>query len=203
MGTNIISFLVSGKGLIFSAVAQRIKTGDIKAKLGVVITDNNKAGVLERAKSYAIGSFFVDPGEYPNREEFDKRIINVLEGCKTNLIIAAGYLRLLSPVFVERYRNRIINIHPSLLPSFPGMQSQQQALDYGVKITGCTAHFVDDGVDTGPIIMQSPVPVFETDTIQSLSARILKEEFRVLSEAIKYFCDGKLDVVSNRVVIKQ
>jgi phosphoribosylglycinamide formyltransferase-1 len=203
MGADVISFLVSGKGLLFSAVTRRIQAGDIRAKLGVVITDNGDAGVLERARGLSMRSFFMDPGDYPDREEFDLQMLRIMKRFKTDLVVAAGYLKLLSPSFVQEFRNRIINIHPSLLPSFPGMHSQKQALDHGVKVTGCTAHFIDEGVDTGPIIMQSAVPVFESDTVSSLSARILKEEIRVLSDSIRRFCSRRLDVVNGRVVIRQ
>ncbi len=203
MGAVVISFLVSGRGLIFSEVARRIKAGDIHAQLGVVITDNGNAGVRERARGLSMRSFFVDPGAYPSRDKFDAQLLRILKRFKTDLVVAAGYLKLLSPSFVRQYRNRIINIHPSLLPSFPGMHSQEKALGYGVKITGCTAHFVDEGIDTGPIIMQSAVQVLRTDTVSTLSARILNEETRVLSESISQFCGGKLDVVDGRVVIRQ
>jgi phosphoribosylglycinamide formyltransferase-1 len=203
MGAVVISFLVSGRGLIFSEVARRIKAGDIHAQLGVVITDNGNAGVRERARGLSMRSFFVDPVAYPSRDKFDAQLLRILKRFKTDLVVASGYLKLLSPSFVRQYRNRIINIHPSLLPSFPGMHSQEKALGYGVKITGCTAHFVDEGIDTGPIIMQSAVQVLRTDTVSTLSARILKEETRVLSESIRQFCGGKLDVVDGRVVIRQ
>ena len=203
MGNKVVSFLVSGKGLIFSAVAKGIISGYINAKPGVVITDVGSAPVLKRAKEFRIRSFHMEPREYASKEEYDKRLISIFDKYNTALVVTAGYLRILSPFFVNIYKNRIINIHPSLLPSFPGIHSQQQALDYGVKITGCTAHFIDEGIDTGPIIMQAPVPIFESDTVQSLSARILKEEFFVLSESVRYFCEGKLDIVSRRVLIKK
>ncbi len=179
-----------------------IADGHLKAKPGVVITDVERARVRERAKEFHMPCFFVDPHEYPSKNEFDGQIISLLKSYETDLVVAAGYLRILSALFVDRYRNRIINIHPSLLPSFPGRQSQKKALEHGVKITGCTAHFIDEGVDTGPIILQSPVPILEGDTLNTLSARIMEEEFRVLPQSIKYFCEDKLEVVSRKVVLK-
>jgi phosphoribosylglycinamide formyltransferase-1 len=203
MKKKVVSFLVSGQGQVFAAVARNIKSGRIKATLGILITNNPSAAVLERAKHFGVKSIYVDPRGFSNREEYDTHIGSILEKNKTDLVITAGYLRLLSPCFVDKFRNRIINIHPSLLPNFPGLHSQQKALNSGVKITGCTAHFIDKGMDAGPIIMQSPVPIFENDDIHSLSVRILKEEFRVLSESVKYFCEGNLEVVDNKVIIKK
>jgi phosphoribosylglycinamide formyltransferase 1 len=202
MGKKVVSFLVSARGLMYSAVMREIKNGHINARPGVVVTDAASSQVLERAKEFGMKSFYLDPNGYESKDEYERRILSLLDKHKTDLVVTAGYLRILSPFFVNRYRNRIINIHPSLLPSFPGRHSQKKALDYGVKITGCTAHFIDEGIDTGPIIMQSPVPVLEHDTLSSLSARILKEEFSVLSEAVNYFCEGKLEVVSHRVIVK-
>jgi phosphoribosylglycinamide formyltransferase 1 len=199
---TVVSFLVSGSGLNFSVVAKNILGGDIRARVGAVITDNAKARVLERAKEMGVPAFFVDPEEYCSREIQEEKIIMILNSYKTGLVVAAGYMRLLTPNFVSRYRNRIINIHPSLLPSFPGIRSQYKALEYGVKITGCTTHFIDEGVDTGPIIMQSPVAVLEHDTVDSLSERILNEEYRILSQSIRLFCHGKLKVARNKVIIQ-
>jgi phosphoribosylglycinamide formyltransferase 1 len=197
---KVVSFLVSGSGLNFNSVAKKIISKDINATIGVVVTDNSTARVLARAKELGIAAFFVDPGCYPTKEEYEDTIIQILKSHKTDLIVAAGYMRLLTHYFVDRYQNRIINIHPSLLPSFPGIHGAEKALEYGVKITGCTAHFVDAGIDTGPIIMQSPIPVIDNDTVKSLSARILNEEYRVLSDSIKLFCEGRLQVVDNKVI---
>lgn len=197
---KVVSFLVSGSGLNFRAVAKRINNKEITAKVGVVITDNSTAGVLGKAKEAGIAAYHVDPESYSTKEEYEENIIQIFKRCKTDLIVTAGYMRLLTRHFVNQYRNRIINIHPSLLPSFPGVHGAEKALAYGVKITGCTSHFVDEGMDTGPIIMQSLVSVLDNDTIQSLSARILNEEFRVLSESVRLFCEGHLRVIDNKVV---
>lgn len=195
-----VSFLVSGSGLNFHAVSKKIISGDIPARIGAVVTDNRAGRVIERADTLGIPVHYVDPA--CSSEVFDGNIIQIFERYKTDLIVAAGFLRILSPGFVHRYRNRIINIHPSLLPSFPGLRSQSTALEYGVKITGCTTHFIDEGMDTGPIILQSPVPVLDDDTVDTLSARILKEEYRLLSETVRLFCEEKLEVVENRVIIR-
>ena len=192
--------MVSGSGLNFRAVVKRIINKEIKAKVGVVITDNSTARVLERAEKLGIAAHFVDPESYPTKEEYEEKIIQIFKRYKTDLIVTTGYMRLLTHYFVNQYRNRIINIHPSLLPSFSGIHAQEKALEYGVKITGCTSHFVDEGMDTGPIIMQSPISIRDSDTVTSLSARILNEEYRVLSESVQLFCEGRLQVVDNKVI---
>ena len=197
---KVISFLVSGSGQNFRAVAKRIIKKEIKAKIGAVVTDNGAAGALDKARELGIAAYFIDPTSFPTREEYEEKIIRIFKRCKTDLIVTAGYLRLVTPFFIEQYRNRIINIHPSLLPSFPGVHGPEKALEYGVKITGCTSHFVDEGMDTGPIILQSPVPILDNDTAQSLSARILKEEFSVLSESVRLFCEDRIRVFDHKVV---
>lgn len=197
---KIVSFLVSGSGLNFQVVADKIMSGDIRARIGTVVTDNRDARVRDRASAMGVPVYFVE-SEF-SKEGFDEKVIRIFEEYKTDLIVAAGFLRMLSPRFVEQYRNRIINIHPSLLPSFPGLHAQARALESGVKVTGCTTHFIDEGMDTGPIIIQSTVSVLDTDTVDSLSARILEEEYRILSESVRLFCEGKLVVVDNRVLIR-
>lgn len=197
---TVVSFLASGSGLNFHAAAKKVASGGIPARIGAVVTDNAAARVRERAEALGVPAFYVDPACPP--DEFDERVIRIFEQYNTDLIVAAGYLRILSPGFVRRYRNRIINIHPSLLPAFPGINSQKKALEYGVKVTGCTTHFVDEGIDTGPIILQATVPILDTDTVDTLSARILKKEFEILPETVRLFCMGKLKVVENRVIIR-
>ena len=198
---KIVSFLVSGSGLLFSHVAHMIQSRRIPARIGVMLTDSAGAGALVRAKKLRIDGHFVDRSAFPDSEEFDDQLLHILDECNTDLIVAAGYLRMLSPHFVRQYRNRIINIHPSLLPSFPGLGSQEKALEYGVKVSGCTAHFVDEGMDTGPIILQSPVMIAERDTVHSLSERILREEFRILAESVRLFCEDKLLMTGRKVTI--
>jgi phosphoribosylglycinamide formyltransferase-1 len=202
MRKKVISFLVSGRGLIYRAVAQSIINGQITASLGVVISDRGDAEVLKLARKFDMKAIHINPNNYDTRESFDGEMIKVLKKYKTDLVVAAGYMRLLSPLFVKTYRNRVINVHPALLPAFPGTRSQQRALDRGVKITGCTTHFIDEGIDTGPIILQAPVSVLAGDTIISLSQRIIKEEYEILTESVKLFCENRLKVVGNKVHIK-
>ncbi|HON79345.1 MAG TPA: phosphoribosylglycinamide formyltransferase [Spirochaetota bacterium] len=203
MRKKTVSFLASGRGSNFKVVAEHVLGGDIHAKLGILISNKKDAKALDLAVDFGMKTFFVDPADYKSREEYDRELIRLLKDYKTDLVVAAGYMKILTPVFVSAFRHRIINIHPALLPSFPGVHAQEQAFDYGVKISGCTSHFIDEGTDTGPIIMQAPVPVMEHDTIEKLSARILKEEHRVLPESVKLFCDEKLEVKGRRVLIKQ
>ena len=199
---KVVSFLASTRGLIFSSVAKKILADEIKAKTGCVITDNPAAQVLDRAHQLNIPAYVVDPERYSSRHSHEEAIIALFEKYNTDLVVTAGYLRMLSGYFVRQYRNRIINIHPSLLPSFPGIHSQKKAIECGVKITGCTAHFVDEGMDTGPIIMQVPVPIREDDTVESLSMKIMREEYVIISECVRLFCDDKLDVFENKVIIR-
>lgn len=200
---KVVSFLASTRGLVFSSIAKKINNKEIQAKTGCVITDNPSAQVLDRARQMDIPAYIVDPARYSSRESHEEEIVALFEKFKTDLVVTAGYMRILSGFFIEKYRNRIINIHPSLLPSFPGIHSQKKALEYGVKITGCTAHFVDEGMDAGPIIMQVPVVVHEHDTVESLSIKILREEYVVISESVRLFCENKLDVIRNRVIIRE
>ena len=203
MRKKVVSFLASGRGSNFQVVAKKIKSGEIAhAELGILISDVESAKALEIARSFGMKAFFVDPKAYPERVAHEKAIVQHLKEAKTDLIVAAGYMRILTPYFVQEYRHRIINIHPALLPSFPGVHAQKQAFDYGVKITGCTTHFIDEGTDTGPIIMQKAVSVLPSDTAESLAERILKEEHEILPLSVDLFCRGKLEVVGRKVFIK-
>ncbi len=201
MKKKVVSFLASGRGSNFTAVAEKIRAGDIDATLGILVSDREEARALETARQYGMGAHFVDPRAYGGKGEFEKAIIALMKKAKTDLIVAAGYMRILSPVFVKAFANRIINIHPALLPSFPGVDGQRQAFEYGVKISGCTTHFIDEGTDTGPIILQAPVAVEKDDTAESLAARILKEEHRILPESVRLFCQGSLKVKGRKVII--
>ena len=198
---KIVSFLVSGKGTNFKAVAEKIISGYINAETGIVISTSNDAMALKKSEELNIKYATIEPGRYKSKEDYEVELIRLLEENKTDLIVTAGYMRILSPLFISRFRNKIINIHPSLLPSFPGKNAQQQALDYGVKITGCTTHFIDEGTDTGPIIIQAPVDVAYNDDIKTLSARILMLEHKILVESVKLFCEGKLLIKENKVTI--
>ena len=197
----IVSFLVSGRGSNFKTVAEQILAGTISAKPGVVISDKPAAAALDTARSMGIAAEVVDPRNFSTREEHEKAMIKILKQYDTDLVVTAGYMRILTSYFVKAYRHAIINIHPALLPSFPGVNAQKQALDYGTKVTGCTAHFVDEGTDTGPIILQRIVYIRQRDTVQELSSRILTEEHKALPDAVKLFCEGRLKVIGRSVYI--
>jgi phosphoribosylglycinamide formyltransferase-1 len=197
-----ISFLVSGRGSNFEAIAEQVKKGYINAEIKLVISDKKEAPVLNKAEKMGIDSVFIDPKAFNSREAHEREILDLLFKKETDLVIAAGYMRLLTPVFIEPFRNRIINIHPSLLPAFPGKDAQAQAIAHGVKIAGCTCHFIDEGTDTGPIIMQASIKVLQNDTAETLSMKILKEEHKILAESIKLFCDDKLFIEDRKVIIK-
>ena len=198
-----VSFLASGRGSNFSAVARKIFDKEINAKLGILICDKSDAKALSVAKEeFKMNSHFVDPKSYFSKIEFEEEMVKLLKQANTDLVVTAGYMRILSSYFVSEFKNRIINIHPALLPSFPGLNAQKQAFDYGVKVTGCTSHFIDEGIDTGPIIMQAPVRIYNNDLLSDVSARILAEEHKILPESVKLFCEDKLSVVGRTVVIK-
>jgi phosphoribosylglycinamide formyltransferase-1 len=198
-----VSFLVSGRGSNFKVVAEKILSGGISADFGCVISNKADAPALEIARSMGIPAYAVPIGRFMTRKSHERKIIEILERHKTDLVIAAGYMRILSPYIISRYRWKIINIHPALLPAFPGVNAQKQALNYGVKITGCTAHFIDEGTDTGPIIIQKAVAVEPDDTPSALSRRILDQEHQLLPEAVRLFCEGRLSVVGRCVIIKK
>ena len=203
MGGKILRLgvLISGRGSNLQSIIDHIEAGKIPAKIEVVISDKKEAYGLERAKRHGIEALFIDPKAYPSREEFEKAVGDELEKRGVELICLAGFMRILSPYFVNRFKNRIINIHPALLPSFPGLHGQKQALDYGVKIAGCTVHFVDEGVDSGPIIIQAAVPVYDDDTEDTLSARILRYEHKIYPMAIKLIAEGRVRVEGRKVII--
>jgi phosphoribosylglycinamide formyltransferase 1 len=199
---KVVSFLVSGRGSNFKAVAEKIISGYINANIGIVISDSGNSLALEKASELGIESIVIEAKKFKTREEHEKGIVKILVEYKTDLVVAAGYMRLLTPFIINHFRHRIINIHPSILPSFPGKNAQQQAFDYGVKITGCTTHFIDEGIDTGPIILQAPVEITSKDGINSLSTKILIEEHKILAESVKLFCEDRLTVTDHRVIIK-
>lgn len=196
-----LAVLASGRGSNLQAIIDAIERKEIPAKIEVVISDSPEAFALQRARKHGIPCQVLEAKSFSSREEYDKEVIKVLEYYSIDLVILAGFMRVLSPLFVRAFPNRIMNIHPALLPSFPGLKAQKKALGYGVKISGCTVHFVDEGVDTGPIIIQAAVPVYDSDTEESLSERILKEEHRIYPEAIKLFAEGRLKVEGRKVFV--
>lgn len=198
--TKRIGVLLSGRGSNFEALAESVAAGRIpSAQIAIVISNKPDARGLERAKARGIETRLI-PSKGLEREAYDRQVVAVLHEYKVDLICLAGYMRLLSPYFVAEFPQRILNIHPSLLPSFPGLESQKQALDYGVKVAGCTVHFVDENLDAGPIIVQAVVPVQDTDDEHALSERILKEEHRIYTEAVKIILEGKFNIVGRRVI---
>ena len=197
-----IGVLLSGRGSNFEALAQSVSKQHIpNAKIVIVISNKPDAAGLERARALGIPSLAI-ASKGLEREAFDRKVVAALQEQNVDLICLAGYMRLLSPFFIAAFPQRILNIHPSLLPSFPGLESQRQALDYGVKFAGCTVHFVDENLDAGPIVLQAAVPVFDQDDEHALSERILKEEHRIYTEAVKIVLEGKYSIVGRRVIRK-
>ena len=197
-----IGVLVSGRGTNLQAIIDAIKEGKIAGEIKVVVSDNPDAYALKRARQYHIATRYIHFKEFKNREDYDKEIIKTLKENKIELVVLAGYMRILSPYFIRTYKNKIMNIHPALLPSFPGLHAQKQAIEYGAKVSGCTVHFVDEGVDSGPIILQKAVEVSDDDTEESLAEKILKEEHQIYPRAIQLFSEGRLIIKGRRVFIK-
>jgi phosphoribosylglycinamide formyltransferase 1 len=194
-----LGILLSGRGSNFEAIADSIKAGRLQAEIAIVISNRADAPGLESAKRRGLNAVLI-PSKGRVREEHDAEVIAALKHTQVNLICLAGYMRLLSPDFIRAFPNRIVNIHPSLLPAFPGMDAQKQALEYGVKVTGCTVHFVDEHLDHGAIILQKTVPVLEGDDVHTLSARILEQEHAAYSEAIGLLLSGEIEIQGRTVV---
>lgn len=198
-----IAVLVSGNGTNFQAIIDAIAAGRIaNGRIACLVSNRPDAFALERAKRHNIPALILEHNGFANRREYDTALVALLREHGVQLVVLAGFMRILSPVMVEAFPNAIMNIHPALLPSFPGLDAQQQALDYGVRYSGCTVHFVDCGTDTGPVILQAVVPVLADDTAETLSQRIHGEEHRIYPEAVKLFCSGSLQVSGRRVLIR-
>ena len=197
---NRLGILLSGRGSNFEAIADNIAAGRLNASIAVVISNKPEARGLEIARQRGLHAVCI-PSKGLEREVFDRLLIEELEKNEVDLVCLAGYMRLLSAMFVRRFPLRILNIHPSLLPAFQGLDAQHQAHDYGVKISGCTVHFVDEFLDAGPIIIQKAVPVFDDDTADTLAARILKEEHQIYSEAIRIVLSGNWRLEGRRVIL--
>lgn len=194
-----LGILLSGRGSNFQAIARNVQAEKIPAEIAIVISNRADAQGLEIARGMGLKAVCI-PSNGLKRKEFDHRVVALLKEKQVDLVCLAGFMRLLSAYFVEQFPNRILNIHPALLPSFPGLEGQQQALEHGVKFTGCTVHFVDAGLDSGPIVAQTVVPVNDDDTLASLSARILAEEHRLYTEAINIVLSGKFRIEGRRVM---
>ncbi len=196
-----VAILVSGRGSNMSAVLEAWKNHKLPITPCIVLSDNPQAPAIDIAKQYGVPTDILPPLPQEKRAAYAKRLITVLDPHKPDLIVLAGFMRILDSSFVDHFKNKIINIHPSLLPSFPGLHAQKQSLDHGVRVSGATVHFVDGGCDTGPIILQASVPVFSNDTEDSLSARILVEEHRLLPKAIDLLARNKVQVLSHQTRI--
>ena len=196
-----LGILCSGRGSNLASIIEAIERGEIPAEIAVVIADKRDAYALERARAKGIPAVAVVYRDYAERADFERAMLDELQTHGVTLVILAGFMRILSPVFVHAYTGRILNIHPALLPSFPGAHAHRDALAYGVKVSGCTVHFVDEGMDSGPIILQASVPVTEDDTEETLAARVLEQEHRIFPEAIKLYVEDRLRTDGRRVHI--
>jgi len=196
-----IAVLASGRGSNLQSIIEESQAGRLDAEIALVASNKADAGALKRAAEAGIATCFIDHRQFKNREDFDREMVAALREAKVDLVILAGFMRLLSNVFIEAFPHRIMNIHPSLLPAFPGLDVQKKALEYGARFSGCTVHFVDGGLDTGPIIIQAVVPVHEEDSDESLSARILEQEHRIYPRAIQLFAEDRLRIEGRRVRI--
>lgn len=195
-----LGILLSGRGSNFEAIARNVQAGKIPATIAVVISNREDAPGLQRAREMGLNARLI-PSQGKEREAYDREVVAELREFHVDLVCLAGFMRILSPYFIREFPGRILNIHPALLPAFPGSDAQKQAIQHGVKFSGCTVHLVDEGVDTGPIVCQAVVPVLDDDTVESLSARILKEEHRIYSEAICLLLEDRVRIEGRRAVI--
>ena len=196
-----IGVLASGRGSNFQSIIDNIEAGQIQAVVSVLITDNPDAYAIERCRKHNIESLILKPGDFPDRNSYYVHVADELIRRDVGLVVLAGFMRVVGRSLIDTFPNRIMNIHPALLPSFPGLHGQKQASDYGVKIAGCTVHFVDEGVDTGPIIMQAAVPAYHDDTEDSLAERILRKEHMIFPYAIRLFTEKRIKVEGRKVIV--
>lgn len=202
MSTLRIGVLASGRGSNFQSIIDQIESKRLNSEISLLITDNPSAFAIERAKKHGIEYLVIIPKEFRSKDEFFIKIAEELKKKDVGLVILAGFMRVVGKPLIDAFPNQIMNIHPALLPAFPGLHGQRQALEYGAKISGCTVHFVDDGIDTGPIIIQAAVPVFQDDTEDTLSERILRYEHKIYPKAIQLFSEGRIAVEGRKVKIK-
>ncbi|HET6266148.1 MAG TPA: phosphoribosylglycinamide formyltransferase [Acidobacteriota bacterium] len=196
-----IAVLISGRGSNLKSLLDACAKGEIRARIALVISNKADAPGLQYARDAAIETAVLSHKQYPEREEYDAQIVEILKARQIDLVCLAGFMRLLSPVLIRAFPMRILNVHPALLPAFPGLHGQKQAVDYGVKVTGCTVHFVDEGLDSGPIILQNTIEVKPDDTEESLSARLLPMEHKTYAEAVRLFFENRLRVDGRKVTI--
>jgi phosphoribosylglycinamide formyltransferase-1 len=197
-----LGVLISGSGSNLQSIIDNIEKGSLNAVIKIVISNKPDAFGITRAKKHGIPVAVVKNENFKDKKDYDLELVKILKDNDLDLIVLAGFMRIMTPTFLRAFPGKVINIHPALLPSFPGTHGQKQAFDYGVKYSGCTVHLVDEGVDTGPIIIQSVVPVLDDDTEETLAARILKEEHKIYPQAIKYFSEGKIEIKGRKVHIK-
>ncbi|HOO91068.1 MAG TPA: phosphoribosylglycinamide formyltransferase [Syntrophales bacterium] len=197
-----LGVLVSGGGSNLQSIIDSIELGKVDAVIRVVVSNVSNVRALERAEKHHIPSVVISPGNFGTREDFDKEVIAVLKAHSVDLVVMAGFMRILTPLFLRAFPMKIMNIHPALLPSFQGLHVQKRAFDYGVKFAGCTVHFADEGVDTGPIIIQAVIPVYDNDTADILQQRILREEHRIYPQAIQFYAEGRIEIDGRKVHIK-
>jgi phosphoribosylglycinamide formyltransferase-1 len=198
---TVLGVLVSGRGSNLQAILDAIHAGTLNVSVGVVISDNPQAQALSRLDGTGIPSLCVERGRFSSREDFETALANALERHEVNLVVLAGFMRLLGPVFLRHFTGRVMNVHPSLLPAFPGLDPQGQAIRYGVKLSGCTVHFVDEGMDSGPVILQQAVPVLSNDTSDTLAHRILEQEHLLYPLAISLYSQDRLRIRGRQVEI--
>jgi phosphoribosylglycinamide formyltransferase-1 len=198
-----IGILVSGRGTNLQAIIDAIENGELKARIAVVLSNKKEAPALARAQKKGIEAVSLDPKQFADKTEFDRALAKELEDREIDLVCLAGYMRILGPEFIRKFEGKIINIHPSLLPAFPGLDVQQKAIDYGVKFSGCTVHFVNEEVDGGPIILQAVVPIHESDDAETLAKRILIQEHLIYPRAIQMFVENRLHIENRKVTCKE
>jgi len=200
-----LAVLASGRGSNLQAIMDAIESEQVNARIAAIVSNKKDAIALDRARTHGLTDVFVDPkpfaGRPDSREAYDRALLEILQQHDVELVLLAGYMKIVTPVLVNAYANRMMNIHPSLLPSFPGLDVQKKALDWGCKLAGCTVHFVTEGVDEGPIIIQAAVPILDNDTPETLAARILVQEHKIYPRAVQLFAEDRLHVDGRRVVI--
>lgn len=200
MGKLRLGVMASGRGSNLQSIMEAAAAGRIKAEVVIVFSDNKDAFALERARKAGIPALHLDPRDFASKDEYETAVLKLLNEHGVQLVCLAGYMRIVGRVLLDAFPDRIINIHPALLPAFPGLHGQQQAWEYGVKYSGCTVHFVDEGMDTGPIIIQAVVPVYDSDTEDTLAARILEQEHKIYPEAVGLIADGRLKLDGRKVL---
>lgn len=197
-----LAVLASGRGSNFDAIYTAIQDGRLDADIKVLVSDKSQSLALQKARQCQIPAYFLDPSAYSSRSDYEAELVKLLRQHQAEVVALAGYMRLVGKVMLEEYHHRIVNIHPALLPAFPGLHAQRQALEYGVKFSGCTVHLVDEGMDTGPIIMQRVVPVYDDDDEDRLAARILEQEHQIYWQSLQLMAEGKLYIDGRRVFVR-